>query len=72
MNIFQYIIVVVIDYKLKDIMKTVKKEIDLLVAERGKILEVIYEGEIEPVYYDRIARFLIGENDIVREVDKFS
>lgn len=53
-------------------MKTVKKGIDLLVAERGKILEVIYEGEIEPVYYDRIARFLIGENDIVREVDKFS
>lgn len=53
-------------------MKTIKKEIDVLVAERGKILKVIYEGESEPVYYEKIARFLIGENDMVSEVDKFS
>lgn len=53
-------------------MKTIKEEIEVLVADRGKMIEVIHEGEMEPVYYERIVGFLIGENDIVREVDKFS
>lgn len=36
--------------------------------EKGNILEVYYEGELEPVYYERIAVWLIGENDIINEV----
>lgn len=47
-----------------------KKELEMLVAEEGKVLEVFYNGETEPVYYDRIWGFLIGELDVVSEVDK--
>lgn len=52
-------------------MKRMKKELGMLVAEEGKVLEVFYDGETEPVYYDRIWSFLIGEKDRVSEVDKF-
>jgi hypothetical protein len=38
------------------------------VPEKGNVLEVYYEGELDPVYYERIAVWLIGENDIINEV----
>ena len=49
-------------------MKRVKKELEMLVADEGKVLEVFYEGETEPVYYDRIWGFLVGEGDKVNEI----
>lgn len=51
-------------------MKRVKKELEMLVADEGKVLEVFYEGETEPVYYDRLFVFLLSESDVVKEVDK--
>jgi hypothetical protein len=51
-------------------MKKEKRELEMLVAEEGKVLEVFYNGETEPVYYDRIWAFLIGELDVVNEVYK--
>ena len=51
-------------------MKRVKKELEMLVADEGKVLEVFYEGETEPVYYDRVFVFLLNDSDIVKEVDK--
>ena len=51
-------------------MKKEKRELEMLVADEGKVLEVFYNGEIEPVYYDRIWAFLIGELDVVNEIDK--
>lgn len=51
-------------------MKRMKKEMDMLIADEGKVLEVFYDGETEPVYYDKIWEFLIGELDVVNEVDK--
>ena len=50
--------------------KKEKRELEMLVADEGKILEVFYNGETEPVYYDRIWAFLIGELDVVNEIDK--
>ena len=51
-------------------MKRVKKELSMLVADEGKVLEVFYDGETEPVYYERIFEFLIGDMDVVNEVEK--
>ena len=51
-------------------MKIEKQTIDIFVADEGKILEVLYNGEAEPVYYDRICAFFIGRMDSVNEVDK--
>lgn len=47
-----------------------KKELEMLVADEGMQLEVYYDGETEPVYYDRIFEFLIGDLDVVDEVPK--
>ena len=51
-------------------MKIEKQTIDIFVADEGKILEVLYNGEAEPVYYDKICAFFIGECDTINEVDK--
>lgn len=51
-------------------MKKEKRELEMLVADEGKVLEVFYNGETEPVYYDKICAFLIGECDTINEVDK--
>lgn len=51
-------------------MKRVKKELEMLVADEGKVLEVFYEDETEPVYYDRVFVFLLNDSDVVKEVDK--
>ena len=51
-------------------MKKEKRELEMLVADEGKVLEVFYNVETEPVYYDRIWAFLIGELDVVNEIDK--
>jgi len=51
-------------------MKKEKRELEMLIADEGKVLEVFYEGETEPVYYDRLFVFLLSDSDVVKEVDK--
>lgn len=51
-------------------MKILNRKIAMYVADKGKVLEVFYNGETEPVYYDRICAFLIGKLDVVNEMIK--
>ena len=50
-------------------MRTREVVVEIFEAEKGKVLEVFYEGETEPVYYDRLYSFLLGELDVFGEVD---
>lgn len=49
-------------------MKRISQKLEMLVANEGCVLEVYYKGEEEPVYYERIWSFLIGEGDRVNEI----
>jgi hypothetical protein len=50
-------------------MKTIKKNgVSMFEAEEGCLLEVWYEGEQEPVFYERLATWLIGPKEQIREV----
>lgn len=42
--------------------------VKMLIPSKGKLLCVLYEDDPEPVFYERIAAWLIGENDQVIEV----
>lgn len=50
-------------------MKVREIVIEIYEADKGKMLEVYYEGETEPIYYDRLYSFLLGEMDVFGEVD---
>ena len=54
---------------IKVIMEIIKMNgVKMLIPSKGKLLCVLYEDDPEPVFYERIAAWLIGENDQVIEV----
>lgn len=51
-------------------MRTRTIEVEVYEPDEGKVLAVYHDGYDFPVYYDRVFTLFLGENDIVKEIER--